>query len=85
MRLVGDLLPLYVVEVALELAEALDFEHAAEDSGELRCEQDLALVLWFVDIHCSFFACWVKGYEAVFRATGHVVPPGKKGLRLVSF
>lgn len=84
-RLVGDLLPLDVVEVALELAEALDFKHAAEDSGELRCEEDLALVLWLIDIHCSFFACWVKGYEAVLRAAGHVVPLGKEGLRLVSF
>lgn len=57
MRLVGDLLPLDVVEVALELAEAFDFEHAAEDSGELSCEEDLALVFWAVDVHCSFFAC----------------------------
>lgn len=84
-RLVRDLLPLYVVEVALKLAEALDFEHAAEDSGELRCEEDFALVFWVVYVHCSLFGCWVEGHEAVFGAARHVVPLGEEGLRMVSY
>jgi len=80
---VGDLLPFDIVEVALEFAEAFDFEHAAEDAGELGGEQDLAPVLGVVDVHGAFLAVGVKGDEAVCCAAGHVVPLREEGLFLL--
>ena len=70
----GDLLPFDVVEVALEFAEAFDFEHAAKDAGELGGEEDFATVLGVVDVHGTFLVDGVEGDEAVCCAAGHVVP-----------
>lgn len=70
----GDLLPFDVVEVALEFAEAFDFEHAAEDAGQLGGEENFTTVFGVVDVHWTFLVGGVQGDEAVCCAAGHVVP-----------
>lgn len=81
----GDLLPFDIVEIALEFAETFDFEHAAEDAGELGGEENFATVLGVLDVHGAFLAVGVEGDEGVCCAAGHVVPLREEGLFLFFF
>ena len=80
--LVGDLLPFNVVEVALQFAEAFDFEHAANNARKLGCEKNVTSVFGVANVHGPFLAIAVDRHKSVLGTTGHVVPLREQRLRM---